>query len=309
MRIAVLGAGGTGGYFGGMLARAGEEVTFIARGRYLQAMRSHGLTLKARLAGEFTLPVTAVADPHDAGAMDLVLFCVKTYDTEAAAAHLHPLIGADTLVLPVQNGIDSSARIANIVGSQAVLGGVAYVFSTLEAPGVIVQTAGPGKVLFGELTGGTSARTERLLEVLIRAGIAAELRPDIRVALWEKFVNICAVSGVTALTRLPIGTILACPETSAFFHAVTEEVDAVGRAAGIPLPTDYLEQLEAFFARLEPTARGSLCHDLAAGRRLELESLNGTVVRLGRNHGVSTPFNMAIYAALKPYVDGPPPLP
>jgi 2-dehydropantoate 2-reductase len=309
MRIAIMGAGGTGGFFGGLLARAGEEVTFVARGTHLKAMRRHGLTVKSRLAGDFTQAVRATDDPREIGPVDLVLFCVKTYDADAAAAQMHPLIGPQTVVLPVQNGVDSAERIARAVGAGPVLGGVAYVFSRLEAPGIITQTAGPGRLLFGELGGGTSPRTERLLPVLRRAGIAAELRPDIRLALWEKFVNICAASGVTALTRLPIGAILACPETSAFFRGTMEEVAAVGRACGIALPIDIVEQLSAFFAQLEPWARGSLAHDLAAGRRLELEALNGAVVRLGRAHGIPTPLNFAIYAALKPYVDGAPRLP
>jgi 2-dehydropantoate 2-reductase len=292
-----------------VLARAGEDVTFIARGLHLQAMRRDGLTVKSRLVGDFTIPVVAIGDPHDVAPVDLVLFCVKTYDTDVAAAQLRPLIGPHTVVLPVQNGIDNSERIARFVGPQTVIGGVAYVFSTIEAPGVIAQTAGPGKVLFGELAGGRSPRTERLLETFTQAGIAAELRHNIRVALWEKFINICAASGVTALTRLPIGTILACPDTRAFFRGVMAEVEAVGRAHGIPLPADCVEQLEGFFAKLEPTARGSLYYDLAGGRRLELESLNGAVVRLGRDYDIPTPLNMAIYAALKPYVNGTPNLP
>lgn len=309
MRIAVMGAGGTGGYFGGLLTRAGEDVAFIARGPHLQALRSHGLTVKSRLAGEFTLAVTATDDPSEVGPVDFVLFCVKTYDTATAAAQTRPLIGSKTVVLSVQNGIDNAERIAQVVGSGPVIGGVAYVFATIEAPGIIAQTAGPGKILFGELTGGTSSRTERLLSMFRRAGIAAELRTDIHVALWEKFLNICAASGVTTLTRLPIGAILACPETRAFFRGTMQEADAVARASAIPLPSGCVDQLWAFFATLEPGARGSMSHDLAAGRRLELESLNGTVVRLGRQYGIATPFNFAIYAALKPYANGAPTLP
>jgi 2-dehydropantoate 2-reductase len=309
MRIAVIGAGGTGGFFGGVLAKSGREVVFITRGPHLEAMRRRGLTLKSRLVGEFAQPVQATDDPHSVGPVDLILFCVKTYDTVAAAEQMRPLIGPQTVILPMQNGVESAERIAQVVGSGPVLGGVAYVFSSIEAPGVVAQTAGPGRLLFGELSGGTSPRTERLLPVFAAAGIAAELRSDIRLALWEKFVNICAASGVTALTRLPIGAILACAETSALFRGTMEEVEAVGRACGIDLPVGIVDQLSAFFANLEPWARGSLAHDLATGRRLELEALNGAVVRLGRAHGLPTPLNFVIYAALKPYVDGAPALP
>lgn len=309
MRIAIMGAGGTGGFFGGLLARNGEDITFIARGPHLAAMQRRGLTLKSRLAGEFTQSVRATDKPHEIAPIDLVLFCVKTYDTMAAAVQIRPLIGPETIVLSVQNGVESAQQIAQVVGSGAVIGGVAYVFSSLEAPGIITQTAGPGRLLFGELAGGSSPRIERLLHTFKQAGIAAELRVDIRVALWEKFVNICAASGVTALTRLPIGAILACAETSDLFRDTMEEVEAVGRACGIDLPCGIVDQLSAFFANLEPWARGSLAHDLSAGRRLELEALNGTVVRLGRSHGIPTPVNSVIYAALKPYLDGRPTLP
>jgi 2-dehydropantoate 2-reductase len=306
MRIAVMGAGGTGGFFGGLLARAGEQVTLIARGPHLEAIQRQGLTVRSRLAGEFTIPVAATDDPRQIGPVDLVLFCVKTYDTAVAAEQARPLVGPDTVVLPVQNGVDSAARLAQVVGSRPVIGGVAYVFSSIAAPGIIVQVAGPGRLLFGELTGERSARCARLLQTFKRAGIAAEQPSDIRVALWEKFVNICAASGVTALTRLPIGTILACPETGALFRGTMEEVEAVGRACGIALPGGIVDRWWNFFVDLEPWARGSMAHDLAVGRRLELEALNGTVVRLGREHGIPTPLNFVIYAALKPYADGAP---
>jgi len=306
MRIAVMGAGGTGGYFGALLARAGEEVTFIARGAHLEAIRTHGLTVKSRLAGDFTLPVKATGDPGEVGAVELVLFCVKTYDTATAADQLRPLVGRDTVVLSVQNGIDNEEQIGRVVGREPVIGAAAYVSSVIEAPGVIAQTAGPGKIAFGELAGGPSPRTERLRSTFQRAGIAAELCPDIRITLWEKFLFICALSGITALTRLPIGPILACPETSALLRGTMEEVEAVARASGITLPDRCVDEAFAFVTRLESSLRGSIYYDLTAGRRLELEVLNGTVVRLGREHGISTPLNFAIYAALKPYSDGAP---
>ena len=309
MRIAVIGAGGTGGYFGGLLARAGEDVTFIARGAQLEALRTRGLTLESSLAGTFTVAVQATDDPREVGPVDLVLFCVKTYDTDAAAGSIRPLFRPDTILISLQNGIDNDERIARVAGHTSGVGAVAYVVSAIKAPGVVVQTAGPGKIILGELSGGTSQRTEQLHDVLQRAGITTEVHPDIRVILWQKFLFICAFSGVTAVSRLPIGTILADSVTHELFRGTSKEVDAVARAGGIDLPKDCVEQALATAAAVEPWGRGSLYHDLAGGRRLELESLNGEVVRRGREHGIETPLNFAIYATLRPYVNGPPILP
>ena len=309
MRIAVVGAGATGGYFGGLLARAGQDVTFIARGAHLEALRARGLTVESTLAGTFTVPAQATDDPNEVGPVDLVLFCVKTYDTETAAGSIRPLIRPDTTFLSLQNGIDNEERIARATGHTLGIGAVAYIVSAIKAPGVIAQTAGPGKIIFGELSGGASERTERLHEVLQRAGIAAEVHPDIRVTIWQKFLFICAFSGVTAVTRMPIGTILADSVTRALFRGTSEEVEAVARASGIDLSVDCVEQAMVTAAAVEPWGHGSLYHDLAGGRRLELESLNAEVVRRGRERGVSTPLNFAIYAALRPYVDGTSALP
>ena len=306
MRIAVVGAGGTGGYFGGLLARAGDDVTFIARGAHLEALRARGLTLESSLAGTFTVPVQATDDPNEVGPVDLVLFCVKTYDTDAAAASVRPLIQPETTLLSLQNGVDNEERIARLSGHPSGLGAVAYVVSAIKAPGLVAQTAGPGKIVLGELGGGKSGRTERLRDVLQRAGIAAEVHPDIRAVLWQKFLFICAFSGVTALTRLPIGTVLADPATRALFRGTSEEVEAIARAIGIGLPDDCVEQALATASAVEPWGRGSLYGDLAGGRRLELEGLNGEVVRRGGELGIETPLNFAIYAALRPYVDGTP---
>jgi 2-dehydropantoate 2-reductase len=306
MRIAVVGAGGTGGYFGGLLARAGDDVTFIARGAHLEALRARGLTLESSLAGTFTVPVQATDDPRGVGPVDLILFCVKTYDTDAAAASVRPLIQPETMLLSLQNGVDNEERIARLSGHPSGMGAVAYVVSAIKAPGLVAQTAGPGKIVLGELGGGESARTERLRDALQRAGIAAEVHPDIRAVLWQKFLFICAFSGVTALTRLPIGTVLADPATRALFRGTSEEVEAIARAIGIGLPDDCVEQALATASAVEPWGRGSLYGDLAGGRRLELEGLNGEVVRRGGELGIETPLNFAIYAALRPYVDGTP---
>lgn len=304
MRVAIMGAGGTGGYFGGLLARAGEDVTFIARGAHLEAIRANGLTVHSHRDGDFNLGVKCTDDLSDIGQLDLILFCVQTYDTDAAAQQIRPLVRPDTMILSVQNGIDSEKRIAQILGAEAVIGAAAYLSSVIESPGVISHTVG-GRLVFGELSGGTSPRTEQLLEAFESAGISAELHPSIQVALWEKLVLISGLSGVTALTRLPVGPILDCPETSALYRGALEEVETVARASGINLPEGIVDRSIVS----APSERGFMYYDLVAGRRLELEALNGTVVRLGHKFGVPVPINSVIYAALKPYAEGTPLLP
>jgi 2-dehydropantoate 2-reductase len=307
MRIVIMGTGGTGGYYGGLLARAGEDVAFIARGAHLEAMRSRGLTIKSKLAGDFTVAVNATDDPSKLGPVDLVLFCVKTYDTVTAAELIRPVVGELTVVLSVQNGIDQVQRITEVLGIQGVLPAAAYITAQVEAPGVISHIGGPASILLGENAGGQSPLTELIYRVFQRAGIAAQLHPDIRIALWEKFLYICGLSGVTALTRQPMGQILAHRETDTLLKAVMQEVAAVASACGIALSDDVVQRSYAILKALEPAARGSLAFDLLAHRRLEVAALNGTVVRLGGEQGVATPLNFAIYAALIPYIDGNPP--
>ena len=306
MRIAVMGTGGTGGYFGGLLARAGEEVTFIARGAHLEAIHKNGLAIKSVLAGDFSIPANATDNTQDIGPVDLILFCVKAYDNAAAAEQIQPLTGPETVVLSVQNGIDNEQQIGEVIGPEHIVGCVSYVSSIIESPGVVAQTGGPGKIVLGEMQGGTSARTETIQNTLQNSGIAAELHSDIQVALWQKFLAICGVNGITALTRLPMGEILACEETRNLMRDTMEEVEAVARASGAALPGDCVDQSMDLFSSLEPSIRGSMYYDLAAGRRLELDVLNGTLVRLGSEHGIPTPINFAIYAALKPYLNGEP---
>jgi 2-dehydropantoate 2-reductase len=306
MRIAVMGTGGTGGYFGGLLARAGEEVAFIARGAHLEAIGKNGLAIKSVLAGDFTISATATDNPADIGPVDFVLFCVKAYDNAAAAEQIRPLIGPETVVLSVQNGIDNEQQIEDVIGPDHVLGCVSYVSSTIQSPGVIAQTGGPGTLVLGEMQGGTSARTEALQSTLQNSGITAELHQDIQVALWQKFIGICGVNGITALTRLPMGEIVACRETHNLMRGTMQEVEAVARAGGVNLPKGCVDQSMDFFSSMDRSVRGSMYYDLAGGRRLELEVLNGAVVRLGSEHGIPTPINFAIYAALKPYLNGTP---
>lgn len=277
----------------------------MARGAHLEALRNHGLTIQSAVTGDFTLAVSATDDPSEVGEMDLILFCVKTYDLDVAAAQIASLMGQHTMVLPIQNGIDSAERLARVLRPESVLGGVGYVVATRVAPGVIAHH-GLNKIIFGECNGGTSSRTEQLREMFRPTAIIGELHTDIRVPLWEKFILLAATGGMMAMTRLTIGQIRSCSETRALFRGVIEEAALVGRAFGIPLPEDCVEQHWALVPGLDPAARGSMSHDVMAGRRLELEALNGTVVRLGRQVGIATPLNFAVYAALKPYREGAP---
>ncbi len=304
MKFAIMGAGGTGGYFGGLLAKAGEDVTFIARGAHLDALRTQGLMVKSPLFGDFTLQVRATHDPQEIGPVDVVLFCVKSYDTEEAAQQILPLIGPETMILSLQNGIENEERLAQVVGEDAVLGAVAFVTAKIAAPGVILQTTKLSKLLFGELHGDITQRACRLQQVFEHASIATELHSNIHIALWEKFLFICALSGMTALTRLPIGQILACPETREMTRQIMSEVAEVARKRGAILSPDCVQRNFQALERLEPQARGSLYVDLINGHKMELDTLNGAVVRLGCEADVSTPMNFAVYAALKPYTSG-----
>jgi 2-dehydropantoate 2-reductase len=299
MKIAVMGSGGIGGYFGGLLARAGEDVTFIGRGAHLKAIQENGLQVKS-VAGDFHVRPKATHDPSTVSGVDLILFCVKGYDTDSAGLQMHPMVGPGTVVLCLQNGVDNEDRLAAIVGKEHVMAGVVHILSTVSAPGVINQTAGPRSLKFGEEDGRVTPRGERILAVLKGAGINAELSTGIQVDLWEKFLFICAQGGVSALARLSIGEILACPETAALYRGVMEEVAAVGRARGVPLSADVVDRAMAFARGLQPGMRSSLAYDLSQGNRLEVETLAGTVVRYGREAGVATPLNFTIYACLRP---------
>jgi 2-dehydropantoate 2-reductase len=300
MKIAVMGAGGVGGYFGALLHRAGERVWFVARGDHLKAIQAHGLRVTSVL-GDVTLRVSATDNPADVGIADLVLFCVKSYDTDAAAAQMRPMIGPGTTILCLQNGVDNEERLAAVYGGRAVLPGVVYIFSVVSAPGVVCQSGGPRRISFGERDGSSTPRVSEIYATLSRAGIDCERSDRITGALWEKFILICALGGMTALTRLSIGEIRSCDETWAMYGAVVAEVAAVARARRVPIGAAAPEQTMALSAGMAPDSRSSLYHDLVTGRRLEVDALAGTVVRLGDAAGVPTPMNRAIYAALKPY--------
>jgi 2-dehydropantoate 2-reductase len=300
MRIAVYGAGGVGGYFGGRLAKAGAEVHFIARGAHLQALKAHGLKVRS-VKGDFDVQVSATTDPAEVGACDFVLFCVKAFDTDAAAARLGPLLGDDTAVVSLQNGVENEEKLARVVGEDHVLGGAAFIFAEIAEPGVIRHTGGPASITFGELDGSTSARARRLLACCEDAHVEAELSASIKTVLWAKLAFICAQAGMTAAVRLPIGEIRTVDAAWAAFGRLVAEVCAVAEADGNPVPAAGQARALALAQAAEPGSLSSLHDDLVAGRRMELEALHGFVVRRAAQHGVAVPMSEAIYAILQPW--------
>jgi 2-dehydropantoate 2-reductase len=303
MHIAVMGAGGVGGYFGAKLLRAGESVTMVARGEHLAAMRRDGLTIRSAVEGEYLVRPTAAEDVSGLPPADVVVFCVKSFDTEAAVERIRPVVGPETAVLSLQNGVDNEDKIDALLGPGHAMGGVAQVFAVIDRPGVIVHHFA-GRIIFGELDGRRSPRAEELLAAFERAKIDAELSGDIRRALWEKYVFICAVAGMTSVTRCPIGVVRDTPEAWAMLRKIVEEVAAVAAPAKGGLPADIVERIMKLAGGIAPGNFSSLYQDLAQGKRLELEALHGHAVRLGERLGVATPTVFAVYAALKPHVAG-----
>lgn len=301
MRVAVIGVGGVGGYFGALLHRSRHDVTFVARGEHLAAMRAQGLRIESVIEDPFALSVSAVETTAGVAPVDLVFFTVKAYDTDGAITLLPPLLEPDTAVLTVQNGVDNVDKLVDAVGARHVLAGTAYIFSKIAAAGTIRHTGGPRRIVFGELDGRPTPRAEAIYRAFQDTGIAIELSGSIVVELWQKYIFITAQGGMTALTRLPIGQIREDPETFAMYLDAAEEVAAVGRARGVPIPDGQRERVRRFAESLEPGSYSSLYHDLTHGRRMELDALPGNVVRLGRQYGVPTPVCRAMYAALRPY--------
>ena len=305
MKIAVMGSGGVGGFVGGKLAHAGCDVCFIARGAQLAAMRARGLTIENEAQGDIHVPqVRASDDPRVFGQVDLVLIAVKLRDTAAAARAIAPLVGAQTAILSLQNGVTKDDVLRHAFGDAAVMGGVTYCATRIARPGVIHQTGTMQRVIIGEYDGRRSARAEQLLQWLLRTGIAAEISTDIRRTLWEKFVFLVGLSSATATMRVRIGPILANPQTRAFLSDVMGETVAVGRALGVSLPEDYAEQRLRFADGVPRDMTSSLHHDLEAGRPLEVEWLAGAVVTLGRQHGIPTPLCRAVWDILALHADG-----
>ena len=299
MRIAVYGAGGVGGYFGGRLAQAGADVHFIARGAHLQALREQGLRVRS-VTGDFEVRAPATDDPAEVGSCDFVLFCVKTFDTDAAAARLGPLVGEDTAVVSLQNGVENEETLARAVGDDHVMGGAAFIFAEIAEPGVIRHTGGPASITFGEFDGRASERAQRLLSCCEQAGFAAALSASIKTVLWAKLAFICAQAGMTAAVRLPIGEIRTAAAAWAAFSRLVTEVCAVAEAEGHPVPPAARERALAL-AQALPGSFSSLHDDLMAGRRMELDALHGFVIRRAAQHHLAVPMSEAVYAILQPW--------
>jgi len=304
MRIAVMGSGGVGGYFGARLAQAGNDVAFVARGRHLAAMRERGLAVRSENGDVHLARPTVTDDPATLAPADVVLFAVKLWDTESAAERVRPLLARGGDVVPFQNGVESIERVGAVVGSARVMGGVAYIAATIAEPGVIAHTGAMAKLQFGPVVPEQQAVAERLLAACKAAGIDTELAADIRKALWMKFVFLSAFSGWTALTRRPAGVVRSDPDVRALFEAAMREAWSVGRAKGVALDDGFVEQRMAFLDGLPEAMRSSMQNDLEAGNRLEAPWLSGAVARMARECGLDAPVSATIYAALKPYCAG-----
>ncbi len=294
MKIVMMGSGGVGGYFGGRLAAGGADVHFVARGAHLEAMRSQGLTIEGGPA-PFHLPqVPATNDPSSIDVADFVLIAVKLWDTAAAIEQVKPIVGPHTTVISFQNGVLKDRYLIDAFGVSRVMGGVGYVATTIDRPGVIRQTGPMQRLLFGEFDGTTSERGQRLLEACLKGGIAAQLSEDIRREIWQKYVFLVGLSGTTTTIRKPIGPIRENAQTRALLRDVMREVVAVARGQGIDLPSDYAEHRLALADDVAHDMTSSMHHDLERGNRLEVRWLSGGVVELGEAVGVPTPLNRAI---------------
>lgn len=304
MRITIMGSGGVGGYFGGRLAQAGHEVSFVARGAHLQALRKHGLRVLSPLGDLHLKQVRAFESPAEITGADFVLFGVKLWDTVDAAQSLWPLLGENTVVVSFQNGVVKDDLLREALGARHVAGGVGYIAASIAEPGVIRHNGTMQRLVFGEFDGSTSPRLQAFAAACAEGHIDHELSPRIRQAQWEKFVFLVGLSATTTLARLPIGRIRSHPRAHAFLHDVMDEVVKVARAEGVALPPEYAENRLAFADTLPETMTSSMHHDLERGNRLELPWLSGDVVERGRRLGVPTPCNRAVVDILSLHAEG-----
>ena len=307
MRIAVLGSGAVGGYYGAKLARAGHEVILVARGAHLAAIRERGLEIRSPALGDFTVHCRAEEDTAAVGPVDLIIVAVKAYDNATALPLLTPMLGSGTSVLTVQNGIGSIHEVAAVAGEARVIGGTTYIASALGAPGVIEQTGTHRRVVFGEVFGAlprSSQRVAELHEALTGADIQSEVVGDGRVPIWEKFIFLVPLAGFTGASRLPIGPVWADPFTRAQFLEACREIESLARAEGVPVATDVIEKIEKYIGGIPGTMRSSLLIDLAQGKRIEVEALHGAVVGRAAAAGVPVPIISTLYAVLKLHAAG-----
>jgi 2-dehydropantoate 2-reductase len=304
MRVAIMAAGAVGGYFGGRLSASGHDVTFIARGAHRDAIRREGLRIESALGDLHLKNVNVTDNTKQVGPVDLVLFAVKLWDTEVAAEQTRSLVGPGTRVITLQNGVDSVKRIAPFVGGEAAIGGVTYIVTTIARPGVIRHTGAVAKVRCGHLDGRSDAVFAGYVEQMRAANIDVTLSDHMLADLWKKFVLLSGTSGMTASTRQPLGITRDDEDMRAFFFKLMHETIAVGRASGVQFPSDFPAELERTVASFPPTMKASMANDLDAGNPMELDWLAGKVVALGRECGVPTPAQEAVYAILKPYRAG-----
>jgi 2-dehydropantoate 2-reductase len=309
MRFAILGSGAVGGYYGAKLARAGHDVTFIARGEHLAAIRERGLEIRSPMVGDFTIHARAEEDPSKVGPVDLVIVAVKAYDNATALPLVAPMVGPGSSVLTLQNGVDSVTELATIVGEEAVIGGTTYIATALTSPGVIEQTGTHRRVVFGEVFGQLprlTARVRALHEALSGADIQSEAVEDGRVPIWEKFIFLVALAGFTGASRLPIGPLWADPQIRAQFLEACREVERVARAEGVEIAREVLDRIGTYVSGIPGSMRSSLLIDLSLGKRIEVEALHGSVVRRAIRAGVPAPIISTLYAVLKPFAAGAP---
>jgi 2-dehydropantoate 2-reductase len=309
MKFAIFGSGAVGGYYGAKLARAGHDVTFIARGAHLAAMRARGLEIRSPMLGDFTVPARVEEDPGRVGPVDVVIVAVKAYDNASALPRIVPMIGADTTILPLQNGVDSANELAAQFGEAPVVGGVTYIATALVAPGLIEQTGTHRRIVVGEVFGALprlSARVGAIRDALAGADIQVEAVEDGRVPIWEKFIFLVSLAGFTGASRLPIGPLWADPVIRERFLDSCREIERLARAEGVPVASDIVDRISSYVAALPGSMRSSLLIDLSLGKRIEVEQLQGSVMRRAARVGVPAPITSTLYAVLKPWSDGAP---
>ena len=309
MKFSILGSGAVGGYYGAKLSRAGHDVTFIARGAHLSAIRERGLEIRSAALGDFTVRARAEEDTAGVGTVDVIIVAVKAYDNASALPLIAPMIGPDTVILPLQNGVDSASALAERFGEAPVVGGVTYIATALAAPGVIEQTGMHRRIVFGEVFGALPRMTDRIRgirEALAGADIQAEAVEDGRVPIWEKFIFLVSLAGFTGASRLPIGPIWADAAIRERFLESCREIERLARAEGVPVAADVVDRISSYVAGIPASMRSSLLIDLSQGKRIEVEQLQGSVVRRAAAAGVPVPITSTLYAVLKPWADGVP---
>jgi 2-dehydropantoate 2-reductase len=307
MRIAVLGSGAVGGYYGAKLARAGHDVTFIARGAHLAAIRARGLEIKSPALGDFTVGAAAEEDTTKVGSVDLIIVAVKAYDNATALPLIRPMLGGGTNVLTLQNGVDSVAEVAAVAGEPRVIGGTTYIATALTAPGVIEQNGTHRRIVFGEVFGDLpriSDRVQQIHEAFSGADIQSETAPDGRVPIWEKFIFLAPTAGFTGAARLHVGPLRSDPFIREQYFNACREIERIARAEGVPVADNMMEKIGTYVDGIPGTMRSSLLIDLSQGKKIEVETLLGSVVRRAQRAGVPAPVNATLYAVLKPYAAG-----